>query len=130
LRHGGDDLQVISPPLVGLILPLALDTFAVSAALGLTGPIRHSSAWVIPTTRIQDATSQSSSRAGNSLMALPGGLRRCPAISPDLDGQPAGGVAYRVAYGPNNGPIPAVLSVAVVRLGNRSVFQDRLNRPL
>ena len=40
------------------------------------------------------------------------------------------GVAYRVAYGPSNGPIPAVLSVAMVRLGNRSVFQDRLNRSL
>jgi len=40
------------------------------------------------------------------------------------------GVAYRVAYGSNNGPIPAVLSVAEVRLGNTSVFQDRLNRPL
>jgi hypothetical protein len=39
-------------------------------------------------------------------------------------------VAYGVAYGPHAGPIPAVLSVAVVRLGNTSVFQDRLNRPL
>jgi|SRR5664279_3776112 hypothetical protein len=35
------------------------------------------------------------------------------------------GVVYRVAYGHRNGPIPAVLSVAVVRLGNTSVFQDR-----
>ena len=41
-----------------------------------------------------------------------------------------GGVVYRVAYGQNNDPIPAVLSVAMVRLGNPSVFQDRLNRPL
>jgi putative Mn2+ efflux pump MntP len=41
LRHGGDDLQVISPALLGLILPLALDTFAVSAAVGLTGPTRR-----------------------------------------------------------------------------------------
>lgn len=29
---------MISPALLGLILPLALDTFAVSAAVGLTGP--------------------------------------------------------------------------------------------
>jgi hypothetical protein len=34
-------------------------------------------------------------------------------------------VAYGVAYGPHNGPIPAVLSVEVVRLGNTSVFQVR-----
>jgi hypothetical protein len=40
------------------------------------------------------------------------------------------GVAYRVAYGSNNGPIPAVLSVAEVRLGRTSVFQDRRNSPL
>jgi len=39
-------------------------------------------------------------------------------------------VAYGVAYGPNNGPIPAVLCVAVVRLGQLSVFQDRSDRPL
>jgi hypothetical protein len=85
---------------------------------------------VIPSTRIQDATSGSSQRASNTLMALPGGLRRCPAISPEPDGQPAGGVAYGVAYSPNTGPIPAVLSVALVRLGHTSVFQDHLNRPL
>jgi hypothetical protein len=45
-------------------------------------------------------------------------------------GQPAGGVAYRVAYGANNGLIPVVLSVGVVRLRNASVFQVRPNGPL
>jgi len=40
-RRGADDLRVISPALLGLILPLALDTFAVSAAVGLTGPTRR-----------------------------------------------------------------------------------------
>jgi len=39
-------------------------------------------------------------------------------------------VAYGVAYRPHNGPVPAVLSVAEVRLGNTSVFQDRSIRPL
>jgi hypothetical protein len=39
-------------------------------------------------------------------------------------------VAYGVVYASQIGHIPAVLSVEVVRLGNRSVFQDRLNRPL
>ena len=39
-------------------------------------------------------------------------------------------MAYCVAYGPKKGPIPAVLSVAVVRLGQMRGFQDRLNRPL
>src|SRR5674476_669937 len=34
-----------------------------------------------------------------------------------------GGVVYRVAYGPNSGPFPAVLSVVVVRLGHTSMFQ-------
>ena len=93
-------------------------------------PVPSVSAWVIPSTRIQDATSGSSQRASNTLMALPGGLHRCPATSPDPDGQPAGGVAYGVAYGPHNGPIPAVLSLSVVRLGHTSVFQDRSIRPL
>jgi len=37
-QRTGDDDRVISPALLGLILPLALDTFAVSAAVGLTGP--------------------------------------------------------------------------------------------
>jgi len=32
---------VNSPALLGLILPLALDTFAISAAVGLTGPTRR-----------------------------------------------------------------------------------------
>jgi len=34
-------------------------------------------------------------------------------------------VAYRVAYGLKNGPIPAVLSVPVVRLGQMGGFQVR-----
>ena len=42
-------------------------------------------------------------------------------------------MAYRVAYGPHTGQIPAVLSVVVVRLGNTSVFRDgrkvRLDTP-
>jgi len=57
-----------------------------------------------------------------------GVARRPPslsAVSPDPNGQPASGVAYGVAYGLRFAPIPAVLSVAVVRLGNTSVFQDR-----
>jgi putative Mn2+ efflux pump MntP len=32
---------VIAPALIALILPLALDTFAVSAAVGVTGPSRR-----------------------------------------------------------------------------------------
>jgi hypothetical protein len=56
--------------------------------------------------------------------AAPGEAR---ALEPVFDNS---GVAYGVAYGPNTGPIPAVLSVALVRLGNRSVFQDRSDRPL
>jgi hypothetical protein len=47
---------------------------------------RQSPAWVIPSTRIQDATSGSSQRASNTLTALPGDLRRFPSISPDPDG--------------------------------------------
>ena len=35
-----------------------------------------------------------------------------------------------MAYDLKNGPIQAVLSVAVVRLGQMGGFQDRLNRPL
>ena len=42
----------------------------------------------------------------------------------------AGSVAYGVAYGPFIAHIPAVLSVAVVRLGHTSLFQDRSVRPL
>ena len=52
------------------------------------------------------------------------------AVSPDPNGQPASGVAYGVAYGLRFAPIPAVLSVGVVRLGHTSVFQDRRNNPL
>ena len=55
-----------------------------------------------------------------------GVARRPPslsAVSPDPNGQPASGVAYGVAYGLRFAPIPAVLSVGVVRLGHTSVFQ-------
>ena len=69
-------------------------------------------------------------RKARHLTGLLGWSGSTPAISPDPDGQPAGGVAYGVAYGHHNGPIPAVLSVAVVRLGHTSVFQVRRIRPL
>jgi len=80
-------------------------------------------------TKLEGVTSQSAVRDGSTWCcwrhpAAPGEAR---ALEPAFDNT---GVAYRVAYGPTNGPIPAVLSVAEVRLGNTSVFQDRSIRPL
>src|SRR5664280_1208792 len=88
------------------------------------------SLWVPSRTRTRPHVAHPSAHA--LLGTCPWGIRETchrPAISPDPDGQPAGRVTYRVASEPDNGPIPAVLSVAVERFGLVSGIHDRPRYP-
>ena len=80
--------------------------------------LRFGCRWCMPRPRMDGTQAHglpARPRNARRLSGLLGWSGSTSATSSSPDRQPTGGVAYCVACGPNNGPIPAVLSVTVVR---------------